>query len=176
MSSTSSSKTIDVLRQIFSVFGLPEQVVTDNGPQFVSEEFSTFLRNNGIRHFKSAPYHPSTNGAAERLVQTFKNAIKKGKQDGLSSQHSLSNFLLRYRSIPHSTTGRPPCELMLKRSLRTRLDLLKPNQESNVLNQQANQKYNHDSHSRSRIFIVGQNVMVRSYRNSDPKWIPGIIL
>ena len=68
--------------EIFFVFGLPEQVVTDNGSQFVSEEFSTFLRNNGIRHFKSTPYHPSTNGAAERLVQTFKNAIKKGKQDG----------------------------------------------------------------------------------------------
>ena len=86
MSSTSTYKTIEVLRHIFSVFGLPEQVVSDNGPQFISDQFSSFLRSNGIKHFKSAPYHRSTNGAAERLVQTFKKAIKKGKQDGFSSQ------------------------------------------------------------------------------------------
>ena len=68
----STYKTIEVLRHIFSVFGLSEQVVSDNGPQFISDQFSSFLRSNGIKHFKLAPYHPSTNEVAERLVQTYK--------------------------------------------------------------------------------------------------------
>ena len=72
MSSTTSSATVQAVRKIFSQFGLPKQIVTDNGRQFVSKEFTDFLRINGIRHICSAPYKPATNGQAERLVQTFK--------------------------------------------------------------------------------------------------------
>ena len=56
-------------------YGLPEQIVTDNGPQFTSDEFATFLKENGIKHIRSSPYHPLSNGAAERFVRTFKEAI-----------------------------------------------------------------------------------------------------
>ena len=79
-----------------------------------------FLRSNGIKHFKSAPYH----GAVERLVQTLKNSLKKGKKEGHTSQYTLLNFLLFYRATLHSTTGKPPSEIMIKRPLRTVLDLL----------------------------------------------------
>ena len=50
--------------------------MSDNGPQFVSGEFKHFTEMNGIRHVTGAPYHPSTNGLAERMVQSFKNAVK----------------------------------------------------------------------------------------------------
>ena len=60
MQSTTSQRTIEVLRELFSSYGLPEQVVSDNGPQFVSAEFETFMRNNGIKHIRCAPYHPSS--------------------------------------------------------------------------------------------------------------------
>lgn len=76
MKSTSSEKTISVLRTIFARNGLPEQIVSDNGPQYTSEEFQDFMRKNGIKYFKSAPHHPATNGLAERFVQTFKKSIK----------------------------------------------------------------------------------------------------
>ena len=54
----------------------------DNGLQFVSGEFATFAKLNGMKHIKSAPYHPSINGAIERLVQTFKKAMKAIEHDG----------------------------------------------------------------------------------------------
>ena len=76
MKTTTSTKTIEVLRSIFSRNGIPVQVVSDNGSQFSSEEFSNFMKNNGIKHYKSAPYHPATNGQAERFIQTFKNSMK----------------------------------------------------------------------------------------------------
>ena len=63
-----SRLTIQQLRTIFACFGIPDTVVTDNGTCFVSSEFEQFLLENGIRHQKSAPYHPASNGLAERAV------------------------------------------------------------------------------------------------------------
>ena len=66
--SATSHSTISVLRTIFASHGLPEILVSDNGTAFTSSEFGIFLRQNGIRHITSAPYHPATNGLAERAV------------------------------------------------------------------------------------------------------------
>ena len=58
MTSTTAQKTIEIVRHIFASYGLPEQLVSDNGPQFVAKEFEEFMLNNGIKHIRSAPYHP----------------------------------------------------------------------------------------------------------------------
>ena len=72
MKSTTTAATVLQLRKLFSAYGLPEQLVSDNGPQFSSTEFSEFLSKNGVKHIKSAPYHPSSNGAVEHFIQTFR--------------------------------------------------------------------------------------------------------
>ena len=149
---TTSAQTINILRQVFSIFGLPEQIVSDNGTQFTSEEFNVFCRKNGIKHIRSAPYHPATNGAVERFVQTFKRALKSGRNEGRGNQHMISNFLLRYCSTPHTLTGVTPCTQMLKRDIRTRLHLLRPGRESGVISGQADQKSNHDKRCKMREF------------------------
>eukprot|EP00731_Ephydatia_muelleri_P002089 Em0001g2089a len=148
--------------------------LSDNGPQFVSAEFETFMRNNGIKHIRCAPYHPSSNGLAERFIQTFKKAMLAGDREGCDLKYRLCQFLLKYRSSPHTTTDVAPCELFLKRSMRTRLDMLKPDLQRMVLDQQAHQKLIHDKHARGREFVVGQNVMVRNLLNG-PKWVSGVI-
>ena len=113
MSQTTTAKTIVVLRHLFASHGLPAQIVSDNGPQFVSEEFAALLKANGVRHLKRAPYHPASNGLAQRFVRTFKQVMNAGKHDGLASQHQLENFLFTYRTTPHATTGTSPCSLFL---------------------------------------------------------------
>jgi hypothetical protein len=77
MNNITAETTIDQLRKLFSTHGLPDMIVSDNGPTFTSEKFSEFVRLNGITHAKSSPFHPSTNGLAERAVQTFKNSMIK---------------------------------------------------------------------------------------------------
>ncbi|XP_062588415.1 uncharacterized protein K02A2.6-like [Saccostrea cucullata] len=76
MKNITTRTTIDKLRSVFATHGLPEVIVSDNGPPFTSKEFEQFIAKNGIQHIKT-PYHPSSNGCAERAVQTFKTAIKK---------------------------------------------------------------------------------------------------
>ena len=87
MNTTNAAQTITVLRQMFATYGLPEQLVSDNGPQFASAEFTEFCSVNGIQHVHVAPYHPSSNELAERFIQTFKSVMKKGKKDGLPLPH-----------------------------------------------------------------------------------------
>ena len=81
MTSTMTSKTIDILRQVFAVYGLRDQLVSDNGPQFSSEEFQLFLKRNGLKHCRTAPYYPATNSVAERFLQTLKKSIMAGRRD-----------------------------------------------------------------------------------------------
>ena len=127
VSFNTTSKTVEVLRDLFARFGIPEQIVSDNDPQFASEEFQAFIKSNGIRHITSAPYHPATNGRlAERLVQTFKQALCAMFESSKSVKEKLAKFLIAYRNTPHSTTGESPAQLLLGRSKRTRLDLVKP--------------------------------------------------
>jgi hypothetical protein len=175
MKSTTTEKTVKVLQNLFCCYGIPEQLVTDNGPQFIADQFASFMRRQGIRHFRSAPFHPATNGAVERLVKTFKQRMKIGKLEGENSKVTLQNFLQSYRATPHSTTGTSPAELFLKRRIRTRWDLIKPDQKAIVEEKQGKQKENHDRRAKCRQFVVHQRVMVRDYRKGHPNWSQGVI-
>ena len=62
---------------MFAVYGLPDKLVTDNGPTFTSELFSEFMQQNGIHHIQTAPFHPASNGLAEWAVQTVKEGLKR---------------------------------------------------------------------------------------------------
>ena len=75
MTSITTGHTINELRLIFAQHGLPEEVVSDNGPQFIPNEFAEFMNRNGIKHTLVPPYHPQSNGAAERSVRVVKEVL-----------------------------------------------------------------------------------------------------
>ncbi|KAL5469129.1 hypothetical protein EMCRGX_G030333 [Ephydatia muelleri] len=132
-----------------------EMVVSDNGSAFTSAEFQTFVKRNGIRHVRSAPYHPSSNGQAERVVQTFKEAILKTTGD-LDAR--LARCLFQYRLTPHTTTGLSPAEMLFGRRPCSHLDLLHPDISSKVTQRQDLQKEAHDQHAKYRKFQNGDLV------------------
>ena len=71
-SSTTTHKTIEMLSHLIAAYVLPEEIVSDNGAQFVSEEMHHFMKKNGIQHTRVPRYHPVSNGEAERNVQMLK--------------------------------------------------------------------------------------------------------
>ena len=172
MDTTTSTKTIEKLQSLFARYGVPSQLVSDNGPQFKSEEFQMFLKRNGVKHLTSAPYHPATNGLAERCLQSFKSAMKS-ETEVKPLSIKLATFLLAYRNTPHSTTGEAPSQLFLGRRLRTRLDLLKPDLRLKISNRQIDQTVTKGG-AVTREFSIGQTVIARNYTGST-KWVPGII-
>ena len=130
---------------------------------------------NGVNNIRCAPYHPSSNGAVERFVQTFKTVMKAEKNDPQPFQQFLDSFLLSYQSTPHATTNQAPSVLFLQRHLQTRLDLLKPEVESQVLKKQSDQTFHHDQHVKHRDFSIGQHVMVINFC-SGPAWLLGKVV
>lgn len=72
MNTTTAVTTGEAIRSVFAAYGLPRVVVTDNGPQFRLHEFECFVKENGFSHPLTPPYHPQSNGAVEKSVQTKK--------------------------------------------------------------------------------------------------------
>lgn len=171
-SSTSSKVVIEHLRTLFAQFGIPESVVTNNGTGFVSEEFQSFLKTNGVRHTTSAPYHPSSNGLAEHAVQIVKKGLRKITSGSMSTR--LAKVLFSYRITPQGTTGLAPAELLLGRRPRTRLDLLRPNTADRVEEKQRLQKKQHDSRAKARDFKEGEAVWMKNFGQGS-RWLSGNI-
>ena len=133
-----SSVTVDKLRGVCCTHGLPDTIVTDNVAVFTSTEMKEFFSHNGIKHITSAPYHPASNGLAERAVQTFKSALERLKVGSLETL--IQRFLFDYRITPHSTTGISPANLLMNRQPKSKLDLVLPNLSKRITDVQDKQK------------------------------------
>ncbi|CAL8087419.1 unnamed protein product [Orchesella dallaii] len=140
---TTSTAVIHKLAECFARFGIPEQIVTDNGRQSTSQEFKKFCDANCVKHVLSSVYHPRSNEEAERFVRTFKKSMKA---TDLSVGLRLQRFLIAYRATAHATTGTTPSVLLQSRRLRTLLD---PNVSTTVCNEQLEQEkqYNQRAHN-----------------------------
>ena len=148
-SNATSKSVITKLQLAFSQFGVPETIVTDNCTCFVSEEFKYFLMSNGIKHYTSSPYHPASNGLAECAVQIIKCGLRKEMVGDIDER--LSKILFNYRITPQTHTA----DRMEKK--------------------QNQQKAQHDTKAKSRVFSVGETVFVKNY-GSGRRWLLGTIV
>lgn len=170
--STTAEATCQLLDGLFAAYGAPVTLVSDNGPQFAAGEFKSFLQKSGVKFHKlSAPYHPATNGQAERYVQTVKKALKAMGTTASNLQANINEFLQQYRKAPHTETGESPAKLFLGRNIRTRLDLVRPQDARTKITEK--QRATFDSSFRS--FLPGQHVYCLSGNPRMPKWIPGVV-
>lgn len=161
--STSSQAAIKPLRSLFATFGIPDSIVSDNATVFTSDEFKKFMDNNLIRHIRVAPFHPSSNGQAERMVQTKKDFLKKMPPNS-DIELSLSRFLLKKHITPSSTTNRSPAELLFNRQLKSYFDKIHPNEigvKSEVVDKDDLKDFD--------------AVWCRNY-STGPKWIEGTVV
>ena len=114
-SDTTTLKTLAVLYGWFCErSGFPVTLVSDNGPQFTSKEFATKMKNWGVKHILTPPYHPASNGIAEKAVGIVKGKLKKmgSPVTPVELYVNLQLVLKTYRAMPHSSTGHTPFELI----------------------------------------------------------------
>ena len=121
VSSMSASAVLPKLDQLFSMFGAPRVVKSDNCPPFNGEEFTRFACVLGFKHRKVTPLWPRASGEVERFVKTLKKCIKAAKVEGRNWRKELQAILRNYRTTPHATTGAAPAVLLLKQPVRNKL-------------------------------------------------------
>lgn len=174
MLGTSAGATITALRSIFARFGIPSQLVSDNGPPFFSEEFKIYCEKNKIRHTTSAPYRPQGNGEAENAVKTVKKAIKRALFEKEDIMTALYRFLFQYRNCEHATTGVSPAVAMFGRRMRGRLDALRPDAGGVVRAAQERQVAAAGGRP-APAFSPGDPVLARDYTKKGEKWAKGYV-
>lgn len=178
MNNTSSEATITELKKVFCRYGIPNTVVSDNGPQFSSREFKEFAAEYGFKCSFSNPMYPQSNGQAERYVQTIKRMIKKAKIENKEVQLALLN----YRNTPLSGIHASPAELLMSRKLRSKFPIEPQQLKSKTQNSKARQikklqlrqKRYFDKHASTshKPLQVGDKV---KYLNHKQEWTSGNI-
>ena len=123
-----SEVAIRALHKLFAQFGVVDCIVSDNGTQFTSGDFKEFYEDFQVNHITTPPYHPRSNGWAERFVDTLKHALKKAKST--PTDKTLQQFLQVYRVTPNANTPAelPPAQIMFARKVRSAFEKLLPRQ------------------------------------------------
>ena len=121
LTSVTASQIISRLEKIFAVHGLPVPITSDNGPQFLSEEFEQYLVDNGILERKVTPLWAQANGEVERQNRSLLKSMRIAQAEGKNWRKELVRFLAACRTTPHTVTGICPAELLFGRKIRTKL-------------------------------------------------------
>ena len=124
ITSTTATTVIPHLDRIFSIFGLPESLKSDDGPLFNGHDFAQFARSLGFKHRRITPLWPKADGEAERFMRTGSKMVKTSVTERGEWKRNLSTMLRNYRATPHSTTEKTPAELMFGRPIKTKLPQL----------------------------------------------------
>ena len=119
-------RVIHALQNIFALFGYPNTITSDNGKQFTSAEYKTFLSKHNIKSRTVTPYWPSANGEEERFNRTLGKAIQTSHAASRDWKKDLPGFLLQYRTTPHSSTGIPPAQALFRNVMNNGLPSITP--------------------------------------------------
>lgn len=186
MRNSNARALIERLRVLFAVFGLPTEIVSDNGPPFGSFEFKKFCEKHGIKVTKSPPYHPQSNGLAERGVQTVKKEFARFCLDkqllNLSIRERIQKFLFKSRNVPSTVTKKTPTEMIFSFKPRTLLDLINRKEKSSETKETIEKMAKITKQKKEIVkeplveLFEKEKVYYLNHFKSYVKWIPALIM
>ena len=114
-----SKSLVNVLRELFTSYGAPEEISSDGGPQFIGNVYKDFLTRWGVKSRISSVAYPQSNGRAELGVKTAKRLIHNNvASDGSLNTDKVARALLQYRNTPLPDLNLSPAQILLHRNLR----------------------------------------------------------
>ena len=125
LDSTGAANVIPHFDRIWSTHGNPEEVKTDNGPPFNSNDFSNYAKKRGFKHRPIMPEQPSSNGLAENFMKMLQKVAHTAYVEHKDPKEAVYRYLLSYRATPHSATGKSPAEMLFNRKIATSVPMMK---------------------------------------------------
>ena len=160
----SAQNITEQFRSIFSEYGWPDTLVSDNGPCYTAVMFTNLMKEYAVNHIMSSLHYPQSNGLVEKFVQIVKNLFNKANEEGVD----INKYLMIYRNTPLACTSKSPMQMLQQRSVRSQLPM------SNVARRRlgiaAEQLPKTNQHLPSHDFHIGQDVMCQS--PITKKWFP----
>ncbi|VFQ89214.1 unnamed protein product [Cuscuta campestris] len=158
-------------------FGVPKQIISDNGTQFEEAEFQDFLKTWGIQHTKVFVAYPQANGQVENVNRTIIDGIKKKLlSEGTKSVEELPRILWTYRTTPRRATGDTPFGLAYGFEARAPAEVVIPTKremeydpEVNEQNQAVELNFVEERRDEARIRAENYRRQVKSYFDSKVK-------
>ena len=169
---TSSRHVAAVTSHVFSMFGCPNTIISDNGPQFVGSAYQAMTNSYGINHVTSSPHHPRSHGFIERMVRSMKALIKK-------SPEATDKAILIYRSTPLGPQTPSPAELLFKRKIHYNLPIHHQSNNHDITatrqlaQHNSEMRYNNQSKT-LRELDINQPVYYQDVARKH--WLPGTII
>lgn len=171
-----SLATVNYMKTLFSRFGIPLRLVSDNAPQYASQTFKMFAKEWGFEHVTSSPHYPQSNGLAEKTVAIAKRIVLKATDVPLA--------LLEYRNTPVLGGKFTPAQLLMGRNLRSVLPLLPKHlhpvqlSEMDIKASQQQRKerqaYYYNQHAKPLSKLsAGTNVQIKHLAR---KWTPATVM
>lgn len=172
-----SQAVITATKDILAEHGVPERIISDNGPHFSSEKYKEFTTSWDIKHLTSSPHYPQSNGFIERQIQTVKMTLKKASDSG--SDIRMAMLSLRTTPVDHKLPS--PAVMLYNRRLRTDLPTVVHNRNpdkdqilARLQERQDKQKANYDQHARDLPpLIPGESVVVQNQGTNQ--WTPATV-
>lgn len=115
--------------EVFAHFGLPREILSDNGSNFVAGVTEKLMKMLGVKHIKCSPFHPESNGMLERSHQVLKKTLDKLGASQTNWDEYLPQTLLALRTAPHAALGISPYHLLFGRDARTPVSELRQRME-----------------------------------------------
>ena len=159
---------------IFSSFGIPQVIKSDNGPPFNGQSFRDFTHELGFCHRKITPHWPCINGEVERFMRTLNKAVETAHSENKVWQCELFTFLQNCRATPHISTGQTPASLMFAHNIITKLPEVTTKQQDDKelreKGQAAKQRMKRDAEKvkqhEHHTFYIGDTVLVKAKRKN----------
>ena len=175
LKSTTTAAKVKALKRHFSTHGIPDEIISDNGPQLVSEEFAKFASDWEFSHTTSSPYHSRSNGKGKSAVKIANNLIKKCKHE----RSDIYKALLDWRNTQTVNMDSSPVQRLMSRRTRSILPMSEslllpsvvPDVKTKIEHKRRFTKQQYDKRARNLPQLeIGQPIYVKSKAGQEHKW------